>query len=247
MFFDKKKFRVVIIDYPILSLDNTLCSNLLGKALSIKYAGYKVTYGDNILPMDKTDYFSTHIMLCEELHDQLIPIIIYKATPYDRCLHYGIEFPALSIVKSDGSPELALEINKILTNLENPGMISFDSSWAQNLEYRFSKDSQLKNSLREITMMFAVKHHEEFNHPHMMTLGVVKVKTDQFFERIGLKKLPGPSLFKLKSLNNSEVYIFHNNTFSDEALFMAEKYKELWNNKLLINNRSILNSRLKAG
>jgi hypothetical protein len=246
MFFDSKKFRVVIIDYPIYALDNTECSEIFGKALSIKHAGYSLTYGENVLPMDKTDFFSTHIMLCEEVNDQLIPIIIYKATPYDRCLHYGIEFPGLSIVKADGHPDCVREIETILSNLDNPNMISFDSSWAQNPEYRFSKDSQLKNCLKEITMMFAVKHHEEFRLPHMMTLGVVKVKTDKFFEQIGLKKLTGPSRFKLKSLNDSDVYIYHNNAFSDEALIMAEKYNELWKNKLVISGQVIQLNRMKA-
>ena len=245
MFFDQKKFRVIIIDYPIYAFEDKFCANILGKALHMKHTGYVATYGEKILPMDKTDFFSTHIMLCEELNNELIPVIIYKATPYDRCLHYGVEFPALNILKSDGHEESIIEINKILTNLEDPGLISFDSSWAQNLDYRFTKDSQLKNNLREITMMFAVKHHEEFKLPHMMTLGVVKVKTDQFFERIGLKKLPGRSLFNLRSLNNSEVIIFHNDAFSDEALIMAEKFKELWENKLVISglNNSVRRSK----
>ncbi|MGZ7068734.1 MAG: hypothetical protein ACXVHT_10550, partial [Methanobacterium sp.] len=110
-----------------------------------------------------------------------------------------------------------------------------DSSWAQNLDYRFSKDSQLKNGLREITMMFIVKHHEEFNLPHMMTCGAVKVKTDQFFLRVGLDKLDMNAAFKQKNLNNEDAIIFYNNQFSNEALSMAKKYERLWDNKLVIS------------
>lgn len=239
MFFDNKKFKVVIIDYPIEVLDNDLCAIIFGKTLQMKHIGYKVTYGENVLPMDKSDFFSTHIIFCEDRGDQLIPIIAYKSTAYDRCLSYNFEFPALTLMKNDGHPSCVDKINNILQNVESPNMISFDSCWAQNLEYRFSPDSELKKCLREITMMFAVKHHKEFNIPHMMTCGVVKVKTDQFFLKIGLKQLNEHALFKQKNLNGEDVVIFYNNEFSFEALTMAKKYEKLWNEKLVIDSTSI--------
>jgi hypothetical protein len=240
MNFDNKKYKVVIIDYPIYVLDNKICSTILGKVLQMKHVGYRTTYGENILPMDKSDFFSTHIIFCEERNDELLPILAYKATSYDRCLFYNFEFPALTLMRSDGHQSCIDKTKEILSGVNFPSEISFDSSWAQNLEYRFTKDSELKNKLREITMMFAVKHHEEFNIPHMMTCGAVKVKTDQFFLRIGLNKLNENADFKQKSLNNEDAVIFYNNKFSDEALLMAEKYKDLWNNKLMINGLSFV-------
>lgn len=244
MFLDNKKFRVVIINSPIDILDNDLCATMLGKTLQMKHLGYKTTYGEKVLPMDKSDFFSTHIIFCEENNDQLIPIIAYKSTSYDRCLYYSFEFPALTLMKSDGHPSCVDKIDNILSSIENPSMISFDSSWAQNLEYRFNPNSEIKKCLREITMMFAVKHHEEFNIPHMMACGVVKVKTDQFFLKIGLNKLNEHALFKQKNLGDEDVVIFYNNEFSFEALSMAKKYKTLWDNKLVIDGAS-LKSRIR--
>jgi hypothetical protein len=217
MNFENKNYRVVVIDYPVFVLDDQRCATVLGKTLQMKNLGYRSTYGENVLPMDKTDFFSTHIILCEEKKDELIPILAYKATPYD------------------GHPSCVDKIHEILSSIKDPSNISFDSSWAQNLEYRFSGDSNLKNELREITMMLIVKHHEEFNLAHMMTCGVVKVKTDQFFLKIGLDKLNENALFKQKSINNEDVVIFYNNSFSYEAVNMAKKHKNLWENKLMIS------------
>jgi hypothetical protein len=235
MNFENKNYRVVVIDYPVFVLDDQRCATVLGKTLQMKNLGYRSTYGENVLPMDKTDFFSTHIILCEEKKDELIPILAYKATPYDRCLYNNFEFPGLTLMKNDGHPSCVDKIHEILSSIKDPSNISFDSSWAQNLEYRFSGDSNLKNELREITMMLIVKHHEEFNLAHMMTCGVVKVKTDQFFLKIGLDKLNENALFKQKSINNEDVVIFYNNSFSYEAVNMAKKHKNLWENKLMIS------------
>lgn len=234
MIINNKKYQVVIIDNPIENLDDKKCADIFGKLLKMKHTGYKVTYGDNVLPMDKSDFFSTHILLCEVDNNNYTPIIAYKSTSYDKCLFYKMEFPALTLMKEDGTPKCVNRINNILQSANSPSEISFDSSWAQNLEYRYSDDQSLKIMLREITMMFAVKHHEYFKIPHMISCGVVKVKTDQFFYKIGLKELCSEAHFIQKSINNQEVVIFYNDSFSELALEMAKKYNTLWDDKLLI-------------
>lgn len=237
LFHNKKKFRVVVIDYPIFALDDSFCSNLLGKALKMKFDGYEAAYGNNILPMDKADFFGTHILFCEETDNELIPIFAYKATPLDRCIDNCFEFPGLTLMKADGDPGCVDEINRIIAEVNAPELISFDSSWAQNLDYR--QDPELKEWLKEIMMMVIVKHHEEFNIPHMITCGVVKVKTDQFFLKIGLNKLTEKAHFYQKNLKGAEAVIFYNNKFSLIANQMAFKHAGLWRNKLLIDGLRI--------
>lgn len=239
MIFDLKRFKVVVIDYPVFVLDDPFCSTLLNKALKMKFDGYEATYGENIIPMDKSDFFGTHIMFCEETNNGLIPIFAYKATPLNRCLENYFEFPGLSLMKSDGDPSCVKRINEIIDSVNAPELISFDSSWAQNLNYRFSSNLDLKDWLREVMMMVIVKHHEEFNIPHMLTCGVVKVKTDLFFHKIGLNELTEKSHFFQKNLKNAEAVIFYNDRFSEMANQMAKKHEGLWKNKILIDGRRV--------
>ena len=240
-----KKYRVVIIDHPINVMDDPTCANLMGKSLKMKFDGYQNTYGNNVLPMDKADFFGTHITFCEDSSDGLIPIFAYKSTPYARCLDYGFEFPGLSLMKADGHPSCVQEILKIIEKVGDPKLMSYDSSWAQNLDYRFTDNMKLKEELREIMMMVIVKHHEEFNLPHMMTCGVVKVKTDQFFLKIGLNKLNEHARFSQKSINGDDAVIFYNNTFSPLAFEMAKKHEKLWNDKLVIDGLSVLSTPIR--
>jgi hypothetical protein len=242
MFFDTNKYKVVIIDYPIEVLDNNLCANIFGKTLQMKHLGYKAIYGEKALPMDKSDFFSTHIIFCENKNDELIPITAYKSTSYDRCLFNNFEFPGLTLMKNDGHPSGIDILEDILSGTINPSRISYDSSWAHNLDYCFNAGPEFKKCLREIIMMFIVNHHQEYNIPHMIACGVIKVKTDQFFLKVGLNKLNENAQFKQKNINNEEVIMFYTNEFSFEALSVAKKYKKIWDEKLVIDS-----IRLKSG
>jgi hypothetical protein len=228
------KFRVIIIDYPIYGLEDPFCAKLLGRALKMKHEGYVATYGDNSLPMDKTDFFATHLLLCEEKDDDLWPVIAYKSVSFDRCLFYGAEFPGTSLMKSDGHPSCVAEIDRIIAAADSPGTISFDSSWAQALSYRFSGNAPMKRWLREVVTMMAVRHHEDYGLPHFFTCGVVQVHTDQFFRELGLRELNDRAHFFQKNLNGAEAVIFYNDRFSPEAHALASKHQALWDARLEI-------------
>jgi hypothetical protein len=240
MIFDKTKLKVVIIDYPILALDNPDCSRIFGKTLKMKYEGYATAYNNKILPMDKTDFFGTHLILCEEIENELFPIFSYKSVTLDRCKFHEMEFPILSLMLNDGHPTCAETINKIISSVD-ASAISYDSSWAQDIKYRFTKSPELKILLGEIAMMFMVRHHQDAKISNVITNGVVKVKTDLFFQKLGFKKLTENenSHFIQKNLDNEECIIFHTNEFSFEALSCAKKHQALWDNKLMIDGLEI--------
>lgn len=238
MFIENKKLKVVIIDFPILILNDSYCADLLGKVLKMKYDGYAFTYNDSVLPMDKTDFFGTHMLLCEDTGKELIPIFAYKSVTLDRCNKFNFEFPIFPIVRNDCHPQCLADLNKLIASIPDPSSVSYDSSLAKNLEYRLSGDQKLKIALQEITMMMIVKHHTDFNIPHMINCGGIKVKTDVFFLKLGLNKLNEHAHFNQKYLNNEESVVFYNNSFSFEAHRMAKKYKKLWDNKLVINGNT---------
>lgn len=232
-----KDIRLVIIDIPLNSTEDDFTTSLLWKAFGIKYRGYTATYDDTVLPFDKTDFFGTHIMLCDVSGDNYTPIVIYKSVSYDRCLKYRVEFPPLTLIKSGGSSDCEKAITQILSSVSDPSTISYDSAWAQNVNYRFSQDRQLKETLREITMMMAVAHHQEFNIPHMMCAGMVKVKTVTFFEELGLKAVHPNSLFQYHYSQPEAAHMFYNNTFSSTAHEMYQKHKMLWEKRLVITEK----------
>lgn len=234
MIFDLKKYQLVIVDYPVYVMDDQFSQSILGKAFKMKIEGYNATYSDRVLPFDKADFFGTQFIFCEEINNELVPIFAYKSTTLARCLKHNFEFPAITCVKTDGHPSLVTEINNIIAKVDNPELIAFDSSWAQNVDYRFAGDKDLKERLREILMGVVVLHHRELNQPHLLCTGVVKVKTDKIFLRMGMKKLNEHAHHHEHFMDHTEMVIFYVNQFSDEALACADKYSYLWRKKLMI-------------
>jgi hypothetical protein len=240
VFLGEKKLKVVIIDYPILAMADSICAVLMGKIFKMKFDGYAATYNDKIIPIDKTDFFGTHIALCEETKDGVLePIFAYRSVSLARCNEFALEFPALYMMKNDGHPSCVEDINKIIANEKDLSSISYDSSWAQDLTYRFSSNPEIKETLREIMTTVIVMHHKEFKIPHMITCGVVKVKTDRFFLSIGLKKLNENAHFIENGMTKEECVVFYTKEFSFEAKSLAKKYETLWNSKMVIDPTAV--------
>lgn len=241
MIFDLRRYQVVIIDYPIFCMDDPFCVEMLTKAFKMKIEGYNSTYTERVLPFDKADFFGTHIVFCEEIKNELVPIFAYKSSILARCLKHNFEFPAITSVKTDGHPSLVSDINRIIEKVNNPELIAFDSSWAQNIDYRFNNDQDQKERIREIVMAMGVHHHREWNLPHFFCTGVVKVKTDKIFLRMGLKKLNEHAHHNEHFMDHTEMVIFYNDSFSEEALAAADKYEYLWKKKLVVNGLELKN------
>ncbi len=237
----------MVIDFPAFALDDSRCAKVLGKALKMKLEGYMATYSDKVMPMDKADFFGTHIMLCEEnAEGELDPILAYKATPLDRCYKFHYEFPVFTILGNDMHPSVGERVYEIVQEAGDPSKVSFDSSWAQNLNYRFNHDKEMKEELREITMMLAVKHHQHHKIPYMMVSAASLVKTDVFFSRLGLSMINEHARFKEKKLDHSEGILFYSTTFSLEAHRMAKKYESLWENRIFIDGLALQKEALET-
>lgn len=235
-----EKFRIVILDYPLYMIDDPFVCDLFCRIIKLKHTGYMAAYHPDVIPFDKSDFIGTHISLCLEEAKGLTPIFTYKSISYDRCLKHVMEFPGLTLMKSDGDPSCVERIEQILKeNQQFPQRVSFDSAWAQDPDVRFNKSTEVKLFFREVTMACGVSHHREFGIPHMITCGVKKVKTDLFFQNMGLLPMNEKANYKHATLFGAESVIFHNDKFSQFALRCSEKHSDLWNAKLLIDGRKI--------
>ena len=240
------RFKVVMIDYPVLCLDDPLVSGLLGQVLNMKYKGYASTYDDSVLPMDQTDFFATHLILCEEVLDDLIPVIAYKSISYDRCLKHGVEFPALALMKTDGQLEAVKAVEKLLSSVQDPYKISYEGSCAQNLIYRNSKEEGLKEKIRELLTMILVQHHQEFGIPHMLICGIPRVGTDRLLERMGLLRINSHAEFEQSNLKKEPAVLLYKEGFNEYAESVARKYIKIWNEKSIYSKHQVRKKSIAA-
>ena len=83
--------------------------------------------------------------------------------------------------------------------------------------------------------MIIYMHHLEFQITSMFACGVISLKTDDFLKKLGLKPLNTQALVSNQQLNNLDSILFYNNSFSKETKQLALEYKNLWDNKLILN------------
>lgn len=226
-------YKLVVVDYPISLMLDPVVSALMGKVFHIKYETYGQVHAPGVIPVDKADFFATHLILCQESTDGLTPIFAYRSVTWERCLAHRQEFPALSVVQQDGNDVLTQKMKQVMELYkETPGSISWDSAWAQDPNVRVGKSAEQKEQLREITMAIGCLHHEAMDIPHMVTLGTLKVKTDVFFHTMGLRPLVDQQKFAYSAQFGSEVEVYHGVGFSPQAKACAEKYRAIWDQRV---------------
>jgi hypothetical protein len=65
-----KKLKCIIIQSPIEVLDDDLCESVFYKLIKLKVDGFNII-GSKYLAIDQNDFLGTHIVLCEEVEDEL--------------------------------------------------------------------------------------------------------------------------------------------------------------------------------
>ena len=231
-----KDYRLVVVDSPMSIFADQELSQLMGKVFQIKFASYNEVHAHGVIPADKSDFFGTHLIVCQEEGGKLEPIFAYRSVSWARCEQHHFEFPAWSVVRQDASTEHQKSMGQLLGRYAyGKERISWDSAWAQDPLLRTSKSPEQKNEFRQITMAVGCLHHLRAGITHMVTLGTLKVKTDVFFANMGLAPLIPQGKFAYSAQFGSEVEIYHGDQFSPFALECADRYQSLWDNRLVFD------------
>lgn len=234
------KLSLVIIDHPLLCWSAPKVSETLMNVFGLKISGYGKEY-KNCLPLDGTDFISTHIVICEEHDASLKPLLAYRSITSNRCKEYpqaGIEFPLISMLKHSKNSELHIDyVESLMRNAQRTGLdVRYCLSYTIDPEVR--KDKILTRRLQEI--MGGV--HCQFirsRPPHVSLLaGVTEFKVDRMFHSWGYEyaALNGERLgeFIVETIMGHPAALLKLDQFSAYALEAAAKYQALWNGRIEI-------------
>lgn len=226
---DLDDMQIVVLEDLKDFWDDQDVRSLYGDLMKIKFDGYGQVYGENVVSADRVDFFGTHLILCRK-GLRLTPLVGYKSVTLSKCEEFNCTLPAIPLIKNDGSQECYESLMQIIETAKAKGEeLSFDYSWAQDPGLKALNSSEL---FRDLIMSMGVNHHLEKQITHMITCGAVKVKTDLFFEKMGLSKVSSSAEFSQKDLNGDRAYLFHTNQFSEYGLSVAERYKDLWDKRI---------------
>jgi len=232
---DLKRSRIVLFESPIQNWKSEQARNLFCKIVALKREGYGKEFPENILPLDATDFYGTHLMICEEdSRGNLDPFVAYKSVSNTLCDHYRTVFPALSGLRLSQATRYEDGLKKVIAAAQaNGGQISYDSAWTMKPEIR--RDKELSKRIRDIMTMIGIRYHQQSSVTEWITCGVHRFKTNEYFEWMGCNAISGE--YSLFTSNNEKVTLYHMNKPSQDALDIAHLNEYFWKKKRVLANR----------
>lgn len=233
------RYRIVIMECPYDSIESPLGMEMFGKLMALKIRGYKKEYSYGVLPVETSDFVSTHKMVCEEIDGKLFPLMAYKSISLDRAARHGMKLPLMELFETQENlkiPRLALE-KVILEVKAAKKKLNYESSWTIDPEVR--KDREKSRELRHWLNAIHVLDHYEKGMDESVLLGATKFKAEKMFESWGYSPicLAGRPIdpFEVESFDNAHVYLLHLKSFVKASRESAEQFRSEWNKRIVID------------
>ena len=230
----KNKYQVVVIENPCLAWDDMHVKDFFVKIAKLKIEGFQYEYGLNVMPLNAHDFFATHVVLCEVDNGELTPISAMKISKYSVCNFFAHSFPPMDLALQGGNSALAKEIEDIVKQITQQGKeITYDASWTTRPDIR---NSNLINRISRIVFALWINYHLFNSIPNLIVSATLKVKTDKIFYATGCVPISKDPYYKLIEVDNQDAMMFSCNRFSDMILRNAERYQDLWDNRIEYGN-----------
>lgn len=233
-----KQIKIVEVIDVHNQWENEEVRSLFSDIMGIKFKAYNKTYSDNVLPVDKVDFFGSHLAVCVEQEGKLKPIVAYKWVSSDQCDYYGEELPCVPLVKKYASKECDSELMGVIqTSHKSNEQISFSYSWAHDFDFVSKLSTEEKELIKALTITIGIGHCKAHNIDLALTCGVKKVKTDILFEKMGMDYVSESPVFKHPGVGYEEAVMFQVRDFSFLGLKTFKQFKSLWDERIVFDGR----------
>ncbi len=159
-----------------------------GKMVELKKKGYEHCYPQGVLPVDTTDFLSTHVLLCEKHGSEHVPVMGYKTVTMEKCRSFNQNFPGLSLVQNAKMPDHCEVVQKVMNRCEeNKRGLAYLGSWT--LDPNFKKRCPSNVNLKEAFMAFYRMLYRHQNVSEVVIGGTLRFKTEKLFAELGHRPL----------------------------------------------------------
>lgn len=221
------KLRFVVLDCIRRTWEDPTVRHLFEKTITLKFQAYGALYADALVPVDKSDFYGTHALVCSEVGQQLLPLVAMKLVSISRAKEFDEPFPFLSILEHGKSAALARCQSEVSRAQEEQGDVVYCGSWALHPSAR--SNTELTKTLREMIVAFMIHEIARRREKKWFCFGTPAAKTDRFFEAMGLNRISEEF-----SLPTMQAVAFMAETYSPDALEMAERHRPVFQSRLIL-------------
>lgn len=113
-----ENLRLIILNCPhqawLSKQEGKFVREIFGRMVTLKFEGYGLHYPETVIPCDQTDYFGSHLLVCEERASGFEPLLAYRCVTQSGCETYHHPFPFIDLVTQFGKPSHQAAAEKIL-------------------------------------------------------------------------------------------------------------------------------------
>lgn len=220
--------RIIVIDEPIHVYDE-MALNLWQKAIWVKAQEYHGYYETSVFPCSTEDFFSTHIIIAEELGPQKFnPLSMYRICTRSRYKKFFQSFYPETLIKGTAF-ENSFSMQKIL---REPADIGYLSAWATAPVHR--KQPPVMRKIRDLVTTSSCLAPETLGCNRWLVAGVTQRQADKYLRWIGCKdvlpdSIPHPTN---KSVLLRMLYLPNTKDLPDHTQKVIEECSSYWSNRL---------------
>ncbi|QDK36370.1 hypothetical protein [Bdellovibrio sp. NC01] len=244
------QFQLLILESPFENWAEPSVQNAFAKMVELKKIGYGSCYSKGVLPVDTSDFFATHVLLClPDQSGELQPVMGYKTITLDQCKQFNQNFPGLSLVQNAKAPQHTEVVKTIIGKCEREGgKLAYLGSWTA--DPAFKKGPLTHINLKDAFVAFYHLLYREQNVTDIVIGGTLRFKTEKLFAEIGHKPLSlnGEVLpnIEVAHLVKEPVLVMHS-SFDKNVISLAErKWQSVWDRRALVEKTDIKRLRKAA-
>ncbi|MFY7991716.1 MAG: hypothetical protein ACOVP4_00360 [Bacteriovoracaceae bacterium] len=224
-----KKLKCIIIQSPIEVLDDDLCESVFYKLIKLKVDGFNII-GSKYLAIDQNDFLGTHIVLCEEVEDELRVLMSFKIMSEDLALHWNIPFSGRDVVKKSESELHIIAVEDYIKRCQDKGRkIAYPGSMTMCPSI---KDPSERTEIIKIFQALLTFYHKEIYPSVSICVARDRVRSEFFLREMGFSELSFggqvvPPVLLPQYRNEPFKIMVVEDYFSLHALRMMKTYEEL--------------------
>ncbi len=235
------ELQIVVLESPCDTWDQPQVPDLYRDMITLKLKGYGCEYPYGVLAVDGSDLISTHLLLCKKNREEgrLRPVMGIRWTSHVKARVHYLKFPGMALLEQAQAYEHVEALRDVMRSADARGVeLFYLGSLTIDPEERTNKAQS--RMYRELLTTMLVNYHRQIPGCELMAGGTMRFKIDDYMRGIGYRPLQLKDRelgsIHVHHLAGEEVLPMHLRQFSFEARQTAEKWDELWQNRIWIES-----------
>ncbi|PYI52047.1 hypothetical protein [Paenibacillus flagellatus] len=236
--------RIVELINPYEQWRDPLVRELFEKTTTLKFESYRKKYPAGVIPTDAVSWFCDHLLVCREHGGRLQPILGFQRATMERYRRHYHPFTPLAMCEGARDSRHITAMKKLAAQFAgHPHLLSYTGSFA--VAPGFRTDRTLTEELVRLMVVLHYFVHREAGEGHEIVTGpTIRSGLDTLLLDFGFFPLVEPkdehdkAALPVSSFDGEEVRIVRCREFNRDLVQLAEPYRSMWANRLVLHGHT---------